>query len=1853
MHFLFFARNWLRTLALVTIFGPLLQATAAEKPLRAGVAAVDITPDFPVRLNGFGGRRTESEGVTLPIWAKAIAIDDPAEGPAILITTDNLCVPGDVTEEVARRLKNKIDLKAERLTVTATHSHTAPMLKNAAPTIFGVPIPPEHQKNIDRYTAEFIDKLEAVALAAVKDIRPAQLSWATGTIGFSMNRRPGGGPVDHDLPVLAIRDLNGKLRALYFSYACHCVTLSNNKVSGDWAGFAQKKIQELFPGSIALASVGCGADSNPNSGVTGANVKVCEDQGGQVAREIKRLIESDLMQPITHRPTLHYARIDLDLAPARTRAEWEERAKRADAIGYHAQVNLARLDRGETLPTKLNYPVQSWIFGNELALVFLPGETVVDYSLRLKREFDHARLWVNGYANDARCYIPSERILKEGGYEGGDAMVYYDVPQKFAPGLEQKIINAVHAQIPKSFQTVKGTDGIPSLSPAQALKSIRTKPGFTVELVACEPLIVDPVAIDFGADGKLWVVEMHDYPAGMDGNYKPGGRVKFLEDTNRDGTFDKATTFLGDLPFPTGVMVWRKGVLICAAPDILYAEDTDNDGRADKIEKLFSGFVTENYQARVNGLSYGLDNWIYGANGLLGGSIRGSFSGKTVDIRGRDFRMNPDTGAFEPAAGITQQGRIRDDWGNWFGSDNSSLAWHYPMPEHYLRRNPNVISPEQRVYVPTGPEHNHVHPASKTLTRFNEPGSANKATSVCGGTIYRDNLLGEDFAGDYFADEPVHNLVTRLKLQPNGVTFSGHRASDEQNSEFFASTDNWSRPVQVRTGPDGALWIVDMYRFVIEHPRWITAERLATLDVRAGADKGRIYRVFPKGKTLRPVRDLTKLSPAELVAALDTPNGVQRDLIQAQLVQAGDKSVATALGKLAQKTQWPQVRVQALWTAQGLGVLQPEWLQRALGDDNAEVRRNAIRLSEPFLKNTTALANAALALVDDPEEIVRYQLAFSLGEWNNAKAGDALGRLALKNMGDPWMRTAILSSSLSNPGEILEVILTSAPEVAGRGELIGGLISSAVASGDESTMGKVLAALASSQTDAPQAWRFSSLANLVDALERRHLKLAQVLQESSSENHGIAAKLETLFKQAGKVAFDGNAAPELREPALRVFGLRPGLDTEDLKHILALLDSDAAPSLKTAALNALRRNSNPQLASLLLHDWSHRSPGTRASFVELLLTRQESSAQLLGALEDGTIASAEISIPNRERLLKSDNAALRNRAEKVFAAFRPKGRVEVLAAYKSVAELQGDSDRGAEVFKANCSTCHFVRGIGHAVGPDITLFRDKGVTEFIEAILDPNAVIEPRFINYNIELKDDRSLSGVVANESANSLTLVQAGDVREAILRSEIKEIRASALSLMPEGFEQAINHQNMADLIAFLKGGAPRPFGSSTAESSAAARAGFQNSKPNGVAKITTASEVIDYTSWLGVLTFAHCRQTDGNARLVWQTAAVPKTFKATEREAFRFAGGLGHFTQPTGKFDLKLNGKKVLEFGVVLEDHVWSSPDGAVKMSYQVKENSAEDSNGIFTIDVAGALLKPGEPATFEVTGSAANSLRWFGIYLPSRELLALEKSDENSDNLSLAQRLLQDGIPASERGAIIQNNPGRSAEFLTEMTADLNAGTKEEYRRIPWIWRVAIAAGKRNDADEIRRLLDVSLPQTGAPLLDWQAVVIGGGLINGISQTDTWPGERIDTIFGNDNALRERWNRALELASEMADNEKVRNGTRYDALRMVALRPWKDSRQQLSKYLGKTVNGELQQGAVSGLVDVNDPEAANLLVEHINELTKGNVNFALDGLLRSPDRTAILRRAIADGKIAPALLGAQRMEILSNAQRSSAK
>jgi hypothetical protein len=424
-------------------------ALLAADSRQVGAASVDITPDYPVRLSGYGGRRLPNTGISQHIYAKALAIGSDEEGPAVLVTVDNCGVPASMRDEVLRRLGTKSQVSGERFAICSSHTHCAPMLIGVLPNLFSIDIPAEHLPAIESYTRELTANIEKVALAALADRKPATLAWSVGKVGFAANRRAFPlKPIDHDLPVLRVTGADGKVRAVFTSYACHCTTIGIDEIHGDWAGCAQEALQREFPGAIALTALGCGADQNPNPRRT---LELVKQYGEDLGAEAKRLALGE-MKPLNGPVKCNTKQIELAFGTLPTREEWQKLSEsKTPAIAYHATKNLARINRGEKIPTHLPYLVQTWSFGGDLAMVFLPGEITVDYSLRIKREFDRARMWVNGYANDVPCYVPSRRVLDEGGYEGAGAMVYYDRPTKFAPDVEERIMQAVHEVTPQDF----------------------------------------------------------------------------------------------------------------------------------------------------------------------------------------------------------------------------------------------------------------------------------------------------------------------------------------------------------------------------------------------------------------------------------------------------------------------------------------------------------------------------------------------------------------------------------------------------------------------------------------------------------------------------------------------------------------------------------------------------------------------------------------------------------------------------------------------------------------------------------------------------------------------------------------------------------------------------------------------------------------------------------------------------------------------------------------------------------------------------------------------------------------------------------------------------------------------------------------------------------------------------------------------------------------------------------------------------------------------------------------------------------------------------------------------------------
>jgi hypothetical protein len=438
---------------------------AAETMVAVGGAKVDITPELPIRLAGYQSRLAEATRVEAPLSARALAIGSDADGPVVIVTADVIAVSETMSDAVAAAVRAKHPgLTRERIAVCATHQHTGPAIAGTIPFMFSRDLPAEENARIERYAAKLQEKLIEVALAALADRRPARLAWAQGTAEFAVNRRlivdgkhtgykaTPGGPVDHALPVLRAVDAQGVVRAVLVNYACHCTTLKggDNYVHPDWAGEAAKRIEGRHAGAVALVAIGCGADADPQP----RGLPAVATNGGAVADEVARVMAGEMraLGRVTHAA---FRRIELPLGRVVPRAELEARLTGKANVAYAAAQFLRQLDAGKPLPSNVPYPVQAWAFDGDFAMVFLGGEVVAEYALRLKRELGVSRLWVNAYANHVPCYIPSRQVLKEGGYEAEAAMDYYGWPTRLAEDTEDRIVRTVHDLLPATF--MKGT----------------------------------------------------------------------------------------------------------------------------------------------------------------------------------------------------------------------------------------------------------------------------------------------------------------------------------------------------------------------------------------------------------------------------------------------------------------------------------------------------------------------------------------------------------------------------------------------------------------------------------------------------------------------------------------------------------------------------------------------------------------------------------------------------------------------------------------------------------------------------------------------------------------------------------------------------------------------------------------------------------------------------------------------------------------------------------------------------------------------------------------------------------------------------------------------------------------------------------------------------------------------------------------------------------------------------------------------------------------------------------------------------------------------------------------------------
>jgi putative membrane-bound dehydrogenase-like protein len=936
------------------------------------------------------------------------------------------------------------------------------------------------------------------------------------------------------------------------------------------------------------------------------------------------------------------------------------------------------------------------------------------------------------------------------------------------------------------------------LSPTGALEQLQIASGLRVELVASEPEVMDPVAIRFGGDGRLWVVEMRDYPHGPAPGEPPQSRIKILRDTDGDGRYETASVFADELLFVTGIQPWRGGVIATMAGQVAFLKDTNGDGKADHSETWFQGFAQENTQLRANHPRFGLDNHITIANGLRGGTVVDPRDpqARALPLSGKDFRFNPTTFAYESLTGPGQFGLTFDDFGNRFVCTNRNPLKHIVLEERYIARN-RAYAPSATAYdVATAGAASRVYPLSRAWTTSNL--HAGQFTAACGVLIYRGNGLAKRYYGSGFTCDPTGNLVHCEHLRTRGATFSSTPAQD--GVEFLASKNEWFRPVNLAHGPDGGLYVVDMCRAVIEHPQFMPTELKERPDLLLGRSRGRIYRVTAKVDTVtRKPPHLGSAHSGSLVSLFEHPNAWHRDTAARLLFERQDKSVVEKLAQLVIDGRQASARVHALWTLEGLKSLDNALLHLALDDSDARVCEQAVVIAEGHFSADPRLRPHVGRLAGSEDPRLRFQVALSLSPIAEDEV-EILRDIVIAGIDDEWTRRAVGIAAGAHSADLVLAVFANPPwqerRPAGRDlTLVAELVAAGVTA-DAAARSEVLRAIIK-LTGGPAFERLQrvALAALATRLPSRKSNLAIEIEKLTDKAEQRLVR--DVLARAALFAVDQQQLPSERRQAIELLVHDPNA----VEILVTLSLEEASGEVRTQAVAALSRRNEIEPWKVLVDSFAAESPTMRRAIVAGLLARTQRTTLLLDGIEAGKIKPAELDRAQAGRLLKHRDAALRKRATVLLAAAVPADRKQVLADYQVVLKMKSDPLRGRAVFKKNCMTCHRVGGLGVEVAPDISDSRTKQKTQILVDILQPNRAIDNNYIGYTVITNRGTVLNGIVTSETATSLTLRQAEGKNVTLLRSDIEEIRSTGVSLMPAGLEKSIPHQEMADLISFIK--------------------------------------------------------------------------------------------------------------------------------------------------------------------------------------------------------------------------------------------------------------------------------------------------------------------------------------------------------------------------------------------------------------------------------------------------------------------
>lgn len=984
------------------------------------------------------------------------------------------------------------------------------------------------------------------------------------------------------------------------------------------------------------------------------------------------------------------------------------------------------------------------------------------------------------------------------------------------------VANQLNAEQPKidiNVQRVKPKTA------GESLKSFVVANGLKVELVAAEPLVQSPMFAEFDELGRMWVIELPEYNAY--GGTKPQGqgRIVVLTDTNHDGQYDQRTVFADRLDYPTGLACWNGGVYVGVAPDLVYMKDTNQDGVADVKEVILTGFGKDKAgEAHLNSFRWTPEQRILISTGMNGGliTVPGKPDIKPVSVRNLNILLDPKTNQFEITSGGGQHGMSLDDWGNVFVCGNSDPIMMLMYDARFILGNPLLNPPAAAVNIlPTGKftklnRVSEIEPWRQARTSLRKaglvPGSDEGGTpsgfftGATGITVYRGDALPEEYRGNVFVGEVANNLVFRAKLQPKGVGLEAMRA--DETSEFLASRDVWFRPAQMANAPDGCLYIVDMYRELIEGAAFLPPDVLKQLDVAAGFDQGRIWRIVPERHARRQHVNLANLKTEELVKLLEHPNGWHRDVASRLLYQRGDRSIADSLETMMLHATLPQTKVVAMNLLERLVGAVQFGLSKDVQQQSTHVRQQMLMLYGRRMLNKpsgTGLPDVNRAIpfrisflqgYQDRHASYRYHYAMVAGQQGDPfTLAPEYTQLAINDSADPWMQLAILAGqeNFGRAKTFAELLLSREFRSSKHGRALLSQMAAMLAADPsglhtEAIMKGISTAAISDQALAREIYRAFKLRASPKSLAR---------WTDPNWETTVKGLVDRIVGDAVITARDTKKMPAQRIVAIQDLTL---LSFQDVLPILKeCLQPTEPPEVQRAVLETLGKFGHESTPAILLDYWKGMSPSVRATATEVFLSKNDWILAFLDAVEAKKIQRADVDPARIELLKKSPLRAIGIRTAKVFGNTTT-NRQEVVEQYRPSLQIKGDVARGKIVFKNQCAACHQLDGIGENIGADLNAIKDRGLESVLLNILDPNREVKPQYLTYSVELKSGRLITGMIIQESANGITIRKSDGTNEILSRTDVEQMRSSGLSFMPEGLEKLIDRNSMADLLAFL---------------------------------------------------------------------------------------------------------------------------------------------------------------------------------------------------------------------------------------------------------------------------------------------------------------------------------------------------------------------------------------------------------------------------------------------------------------------